>query len=148
MILPRCVTQAVYILCHLRRQDAASVTAARSIAKAVGVPPEQACKILRSLSQRGLVRSTRGRTGGYALAQPLSEVSMADIFDAVVPPDENRHRRTCAVAPTDACTAQEGLLGFHRRFQVFLENENVSSIINGSCVPSPATEACGVCEAD
>ena len=39
--------------------------------------------VLVSLRDSGLVRSLRGASGGYWLARPASEITVADVFDAV-----------------------------------------------------------------
>jgi FeS assembly SUF system regulator len=43
-------------------------------------------KVLKELQRAGLVSSTRGSHGGYALARPAAEISAADIIDAVEGP--------------------------------------------------------------
>lgn len=46
------------------------------IARAEGIGPEYAAKILRTLREGGLVTSTRGAAGGYRLARPASEITV------------------------------------------------------------------------
>ena len=43
-------------------------------------------KVLKELQRAGLVASTRGAHGGYALARPAAAISAADIIDAVEGP--------------------------------------------------------------
>ena len=46
------------------------------IARAEGIGPEYAAKILRTLREGGLVISTRGAAGGYRLSRPASEITV------------------------------------------------------------------------
>ncbi|MEO7025929.1 MAG: Rrf2 family transcriptional regulator [Caulobacteraceae bacterium] len=50
-------------------------------------------QLFARLRRRGLVRSVRGRAGGYRLARPASEVSIAEVVTAV---DEGLRATRCA----------------------------------------------------
>ncbi len=64
-----------------RADDAAQSAAALS--KACRLPLPMAGKILKTLSQSGLLRSQRGARGGYTLARQAQTISVADIVEAV-----------------------------------------------------------------
>lgn len=53
------------------------------IAENEKVPREFLAKILKELTQRGILRSYRGVQGGYKLAKAEGEVSFLDIIEAV-----------------------------------------------------------------
>jgi Rrf2 family protein len=59
------------------------------IAKAQGIPPNFLENILADLRNAGIVGSRRGAEGGYWLARPADEVSLADVFRAVDGPLAN-----------------------------------------------------------
>lgn len=67
------------------RADAMRLTAAE-IAAAVGLGVPTVSKVLKELQRAGLVASTRGARGGYALGRPAEAISAADIIDAVEGP--------------------------------------------------------------
>jgi FeS assembly SUF system regulator len=50
----------------------------------IGLPTVS--KLLKELQHAGLVRSVRGAHGGYQLARPATDISAADIIDAVEGP--------------------------------------------------------------
>jgi Rrf2 family protein len=52
---------------------------AMEIAEAAGVPAPFLSKVLGLLVDRGLLRSRRGRRGGFVLGRPASEITLADI---------------------------------------------------------------------
>ncbi len=55
----------------------------REIAEAEGIPAPFLSQVLQRLVTAGLLRSTRGPTGGYALSRPPSQISLHDIKAAV-----------------------------------------------------------------
>lgn len=56
------------------------------VAQAQGIPVSFLENILTQLRSTGIVRSQRGPEGGYWLAQPAAEVSLADVIRAVEGP--------------------------------------------------------------
>lgn len=53
------------------------------IYKKLKVPKKYLQRLLTLLAKKGLIKSTRGKFGGYALAKNAEEISLADIVDAV-----------------------------------------------------------------
>ena len=60
----------------------------RDICNSVGLPRPFVLQLLGLLTERGILASTRGRYGGYALARPASEINLLDIIVAVDGPIE------------------------------------------------------------
>ncbi|HUO95140.1 MAG TPA: SUF system Fe-S cluster assembly regulator [Steroidobacteraceae bacterium] len=76
---------ATVILAHLASDEASRRTAVElAELTSIGVPTVS--KLLKELQRAGLVASTRGAHGGYALARPAAAISAADIIDAVEGP--------------------------------------------------------------
>lgn len=61
------------------------------IATTVSIPPRFAMKILRKLSLGGIVRATRGVTGGYSLALKAEEIRLRQVIEAIDGPIAIRH---------------------------------------------------------
>ena len=55
----------------------------KTIADNHGIPPRFLVQILLQLKGAGLVASTRGASGGYQLARPPEEISLADVINAI-----------------------------------------------------------------
>jgi len=55
----------------------------RRIAERHQVPPRFLVQILLQLKGAGLVASTRGAAGGYHLAKPPEQVSLADVIEVI-----------------------------------------------------------------
>lgn len=69
------------------------------IADKHGIPPRFLVQILLDLKRAGLVASTRGAAGGYALARLPEEISMYDVLN-VVDPTEQHARPDDPLQPT------------------------------------------------
>jgi Rrf2 family protein len=69
--------------------DAPAPLTADQLATARNIPKTFLTVILSQLGRAGLVRSRRGRIGGYSLARGADEISIADVVAAVG--DHNTH---------------------------------------------------------
>ena len=56
------------------------------VAEEQGVPPKYLPQILIELKARGIVRSVRGKEGGYLLARPPADITLGDVLRAVEGP--------------------------------------------------------------
>jgi Rrf2 family protein len=59
------------------------LTKGEELAQTQGIPPKFLEAILASLRRAGLVNSRRGADGGYWLAKPAKEITVADVVRAV-----------------------------------------------------------------
>lgn len=48
-----------------------------------GIPPKYLVQILSELRANAIVRSVRGKEGGYLLARPPAEISLGDVLRAI-----------------------------------------------------------------
>ena len=79
--LSKLADYAVVVLVRLSRGEV--VQTAPGIAAATGVPEPTVAKVLKVLSGAGLVVSRRGARGGYRLARPLRDISVAEAITAI-----------------------------------------------------------------
>jgi Rrf2 family protein len=77
---------AVRAVIELAQSSQGSPRKVDSIARAQGIPVSFLENILTQLRSAGLVRSQRGPEGGYWMARPADEVSLADVIRAVEGP--------------------------------------------------------------
>ena len=73
------------VLGHLAWHDG-SVCSAAGVSAATGIAVPTVSKLLKALARAGLVTSTRGANGGYQLARPATDISAADVIDALEGP--------------------------------------------------------------
>lgn len=84
MVLSRTVEYALRAMLHLTRHPGQAVSG-RSIARAVGAPPDYLAKVMRLLVAAGLVQAYRGPHGGFILARDPGAISILDVVEAVDP---------------------------------------------------------------
>lgn len=82
------VDYALRALAELAAADPETVKA-EAIARAQGIPPKFLENILLELRHAGIVLSQRGAEGGYRLARPADEITLADVIRIVNGPLAN-----------------------------------------------------------
>jgi FeS assembly SUF system regulator len=76
----------IVLMAHVARSPEDTPHTARDLAKATRVPLPTVGKLLRQLSEYGLLSSHRGVKGGYNLARDAGEISVAEIVLALEGP--------------------------------------------------------------
>ncbi len=74
---------AVRAMIQLATVDAGTLVKTEDLAQAQGIPPQFLVDILAALRTDRLVRSHRGRDGGYELSRPGTEISIADVLRCI-----------------------------------------------------------------
>lgn len=77
---------AIRGMVYLARQEPGKLILVNEIAETVAVPQSFLAKIFQGLTRIGLVRSSRGAGGGFALARPAAEISLREVIEAVEGP--------------------------------------------------------------
>ena len=77
---------AVRAAAELAAAPSGRLVKGEELARAQGIPLEFLENILRAMRVAGIVIAQRGVDGGYALARPAAEITLADVVDAVEGP--------------------------------------------------------------
>lgn len=100
-------------------------TSSELLAETVRTNPVVVRRLLGDLNRSGLVRAERGKMGGSTLARPAQDITLLDIYRAVMRETElvnlhdNPENRMCTVS----CKVR-GVLSLHlRKAQSLYENE-------------------------
>jgi len=93
--------------------DPTRIASATMIAQAVHLSAPTVSKLLKILLEAHLVKSFRGTGGGYQLAKPAQNITIAEIVTAI----EGNLAMTECCAPTSAC-AIHALCGIKENWQV------------------------------
>ncbi|MGE3182072.1 MAG: Rrf2 family transcriptional regulator, partial [Phycisphaerae bacterium] len=111
---------AIMALCHLARRERETVLSAREIATDHHIPSALLMNVLKSLNNAGLILSVRGVNGGYGLAVPAEDISLADVVEAVEGPvrfvrcaDNEVETDPCELVCS--CAIKQPLLRIHER---------------------------------
>ncbi|MFH1542640.1 MAG: Rrf2 family transcriptional regulator [bacterium] len=67
---------------ELAQRYTSSAVQIKDIAKSQKIPIRYLEQLLLILKRRGVVKSTRGKQGGYALARHPSDITVLDVFEA------------------------------------------------------------------
>ena len=86
MRLTHLADYAVVMMTAAARREPSARLSATELSDETGVPLPTAQKLMQKLAAHGLLVGHRGAGGGYALARPVEEVSLADIIEAVEGP--------------------------------------------------------------
>ncbi len=132
--LTRKTDYALLALAYLAGESA-SIVSAREIAARYRVSRSLLMNVLKQLSASGLIRSVRGAHGGYALARPAEEITLAEVIGVIEGPvrlapctgggDEEVDPVCNAL---DNCPMHGPLNWLHLRLQDFFENVTLAEM--------------------
>lgn len=80
------LTDYATVIMSFLAQNPGEVHAASELAQVVGISPPTALKVLKTLARAGLLQSQRGTKGGYQLTRPATQITVADILQAMEGP--------------------------------------------------------------
>ncbi|MDU2063986.1 MAG: Rrf2 family transcriptional regulator [Sporomusaceae bacterium] len=104
MQLNQATDYAFRVVLHFSKLAADTVVRGQTLAEKENIPARFLLKIMRSLTQGGIIRSYRGVVGGYALAKLPADISLYDVIEALEGPI-NIHR--CLAGP-ERCNRLNG----------------------------------------
>jgi Rrf2 family transcriptional regulator, iron-sulfur cluster assembly transcription factor len=112
-------------------------TSVKEIAERTGLPQPYLEQILLAVKGAGLVRSKRGVGGGYVLARPPEDISLADILAAVDGPlttlmEQHDH---CE----GHCVLQEVWVGVSDEMRKFLDGYTLADLVQRTQIGHPTT---------
>lgn len=82
IILSKLADYGVIVATHLAMEPCRQMTAA-AIAKEAKLPRATVAKVLKALAHAGVVAGARGAAGGYRLARPAKQISVAEVVQAI-----------------------------------------------------------------
>ena len=111
---------------------AAPVTAER-LATAQGIPPKFLESILLQLRRAGIINAQRGPEGGYWLARPAAEISLADVIRVIDGPLANvRGQRPEELGYHGAAAAlQDVWIALRANERLILETVTLEDVVTG-----------------
>ena len=103
-----------------------------------GIPPKYLENILADLRRSGLVASQRGADGGYWLASPADEISVADIIRAVEGPLADVHGTPPEMVSYagPATNLQRVWVATRAALRAILEEVTIADVVAGTLPPA------------
>ncbi len=105
------------ILAQMAREPSRTYSAA-SLAQTIKLPLSTVRKLLKLLSRNGLLISCRGKQGGYRLAKPPQQISLAKVIDVLEGP----------VAVTE-CSQRSGICKLEAHCAIRRQWQGVNGVI-------------------
>ena len=102
-MLSQTAEYALRALVLLAERPAGSSARVGELARALDIPQNYLSKTLGALSRTGVVTSTRGKGGGFALARPATQISLLDVID---PFDRLGDRPACLMGQGECSEAK------------------------------------------
>jgi Rrf2 family protein len=117
------------LLAVARRSE--DVTAVSTLTQELGLPRPYLRKIMQALARTGVVRSFKGRGGGFVLGRPPASIAVADII-RIFQGEISLHdclfkKRLCP--DVDACPLRQEIGRLERRLVADLEALSIASIL-------------------
>ena len=107
------LTRAAYGIsaaAHLANAPAGEVVSNTTICNAYQMPDRFLLHIMRMLVTAGVVKSMRGRDGGYKLAKPASQITLLEIVEAIDGPiGANRDVDLAGISKDSRATVEKTL---------------------------------------
>ncbi|HWC34832.1 MAG TPA: Rrf2 family transcriptional regulator [Mycobacteriales bacterium] len=124
---------AVRAMAELAAAGSQAAVKAEQIAVAQDIPLNFLLGILRELRNSHLVRSQRGREGGYVLSRPASEITLADVIRAVDGPLANVRDLSLTELsyPGAAASLRDVWMAVRGSLREVLENVTVADLASG-----------------
>ncbi len=83
MILTMTAEYALRAMAEIAARGPGEPVRAKDLSETAGVPPSYLSKILRRLTEAGLLKSEKGHGGGFRLARPAAKITFRDVLVAV-----------------------------------------------------------------
>lgn len=131
---------ALIAMKHLaRRSPGVQSTSAREIAEQYDIPIELLAKVLQRLVRTGLLVSTQGTRGGYALGRASQAISVADVIEAIEGPLTvtacSTEKNTCE--QYSKCNIRDPLWQIRERIVAALSDVTLSEMAADSVPAAP-----------
>jgi Rrf2 family protein len=131
---------AIRAMAHLADASPAGDRAIKAdeIAQAQGIPLKFLLEILRELRNDDLVHSQRGSEGGYSLARPAAEITLADILRALEGPLVTVHETSLSELsyPAPAGSLVEVWMAMRAALRSVFDQVTLAALVAGELPPA------------
>jgi Rrf2 family protein len=132
-MLSQTAEYALRAVVYIAQLPAGELARTGDLARALGIPQNYLAKTLHQLARVGVLRSTRGKTGGFTLGRDPAAISLHDViapFDVV---DERPHcllgRPECS--SRNPCPAHDRWQGVARQVNDFFRSTSLALVADG-----------------
>jgi Rrf2 family protein len=129
---------AVRATAELAAAEGSKPVKAEQVASAQDIPLKFLLNILSELKHAGIVRSQRGADGGFQLARPAEQITLAEVIRAVEGPLASVHeaRPEEMEYPGPASSLREVWVAVRANLRAVLETVTLADLASGSLPPT------------
>jgi Rrf2 family transcriptional regulator, iron-sulfur cluster assembly transcription factor len=130
MIYSRSSEYAIRAFVHLAQIPDGQYAMVKNIAEQEDIPSHFLAKILQQLARKGLLRSSKGPTGGFALRMDAGDIRLLDIVEAL---DGLASYQQCASGLSECsdempCSMHDNWKALRARIQEYLERNTIDDL--------------------
>src|SRR6266404_5593492 len=130
MIYSRSAEYAIRAFVHLAQVQDGKYAMVKNIAEQEDIPAHFLAKILQQLARKGLLRSSKGPTGGFSLRVSAEEIRLVDIVDAL---DGLSDYEKCASGLSECsdempCALHDSWKGLRSRIMDYLGRNTIADL--------------------
>jgi Rrf2 family transcriptional regulator, iron-sulfur cluster assembly transcription factor len=131
MIYSRSAEYAIRAFVHLAQVPDGKYAMVKNIAEQEELPAHFLAKIMQQLARKGLLRSSKGPTGGFALRVPPADVKLWDIVEAL---DGMKQYTACASGLSECsdempCSMHDGWVALRTHIIDYLERNTIADLM-------------------
>ncbi|HWQ53344.1 MAG TPA: Rrf2 family transcriptional regulator [Bryobacteraceae bacterium] len=131
MIYSRSAEYAIRAFVHLAQVPEGKYAMVKNIAEQEGIPAHFLAKILQQLARKGLLRSSKGPTGGFALRMNPEDISLFTIVEALDGMSDYHH---CASGLSECndempCSMHDSWVALRSRIMDYLERNTIADLV-------------------
>ena len=131
MIYSRSAEYAIRAFVNLAQVQEGKYAMVKNIAQEEGIPAHFLAKILQQLARKGLLRSSKGPTGGFALRVTAVDVRLLDIVEAL---DGLAPYQQCASGLAECsdempCSMHDSWIGLRSRIMDYLWKNTIADLV-------------------
>ncbi len=130
MIYSRACELGIQAILYLALQPAGKLSVVRGMAADLEVPAPYLAKIVQHLRRKGLVRSFKGKRGGWRLSRPAKAIKLFDVVQAI---DGVATFQRCVLgirecSPDNWCPVHEHWVGIKNQILDMLEKQTIQQL--------------------
>lgn len=141
--LNRKTEYALIAMQHIAGQDADEPCSVTELARRCDLPANLLAKVLQELKRHGILKSTKGTNGGYAVSRDLSLVNFLEflgIFEDQTGIVECTRRGPVTCDRYDSCNVRDPLLALNEMLMARLRNLSLHDVLRFEHRAGPVAE--------
>jgi Rrf2 family iron-sulfur cluster assembly transcriptional regulator len=132
MIYSRSTEYAIRALVHLAQVPEGRYAMVKQIAAEENIPAHFLAKILQQLVRKGLLRSSKGPTGGFCLRRPAGEIRLMQLVEAL---DGLTNYQKCVSGLSECtdgapCAMHDSWKTLRSRIMNYLETTTIAELVS------------------